>query len=118
MDPKLNACLKMRTAVMLANLTLFAGPVAAQQPATPDRRDYMISALQEQRNVAADRDAICRSDFSAAIQDAARQRTALEQEGADLKRKLAESEKERADLKLKLAEAEKKGAAEPPQANP
>lgn len=108
----------MRTTIIIAAIAASVASAAAQQPATPDRRDYMLSALQEQRNAAADRDAICRSDFSAAIQDAARQRTALEQEGADLKRKLAESEKERADLKQKLAEAEKKGAAEPPQANP
>jgi flagellar motility protein MotE (MotC chaperone) len=58
----------------------------AQQQAQPDRKDYIITSLQTQRNDAMDREAVCRSDSTAALD-------ALRKEVADLKEKLATAEK-------------------------
>jgi hypothetical protein len=75
----------MKSLYALIMVVCFFSPAGAQQT-QPDRKDYIISTIQSQRNDALDREAICRSDSTSAMD-------VLRKEIVDLKEKLASAEK-------------------------
>lgn len=71
-----------------------------------DRKDYMLQALQEQRNAAMDREALCRGDTGPVLE-------AQRKQVADLQVQLADAKKKIDELADKLAKA-----LAPPKAEP
>ena len=76
----------MRISIIVALLCMSSSVMAQSIQPPPDRKDYIISTMQAQRNDAMDREAVCRSDSVSAMD-------ALRKEIADLKEKLAAAEK-------------------------
>ena len=77
----------MRTIISIGLIVFGISSTAqAQSAQSPDRKDYIISTMQSQRNDAMDREAVCRSDSVSAMD-------ALRKEIADLKEKLAADKK-------------------------
>jgi hypothetical protein len=90
---------KITLRILLSGIVVAAVSHArAQSTAAPDRRDYMLSALQAQRNAALDTAAMCQGDSGMAVEQ-------LRQENAILTKNVADLDKQVTDLKAKIAAA-------------
>lgn len=75
----------MRTSIIIA-MACMTGIAVAQQAAPPDRKDYAIEAIQQQRNDANNREVLCRAEAGPALD-------ALRAEVEKLKAELADARK-------------------------
>lgn len=85
--------------LIAAIYSLLPNAAAQQSTAAPDRRDYMLSALQAQRNAALDTAAMCQGDSGMAVEQ-------LRQANAVLTKNVADLDKQVTDLKAKIAAAD------------